>query len=187
MVSSHEAMLTEIGRRMEGLRDACGVSQEEMAQELDVSLDTYRDWEETGADVPISALYHMAHKFGVDLTELLTGTAAKLDTYHLVRWGEGKQVDRFPGYAYDDLAWRYREKIMQPLLVVLDPSDEPAALVTHHGQEFNFVLEGTVVITIGGQDLELNKGDCIYFNPELPHGQRCGGDVPATFITIIAE
>ena len=85
------------------------------------------------------------------------------------------------------MAWRYRDKIMQPLLVVLDPSDEPAELVTHHGQEFNFVIEGTVVVTIGDQDIELAQWDSVYFNPEIPHGQRCGGEVPAKFITIIAE
>ena len=36
-------------------------------------------------------------------------------------------------------------------------------------------------------EFELNAGDSIYFNPECPHGQRCGGDVPAKFVTIIAE
>lgn len=179
--------MRELGLRLAGLRDACDVSVEEMACELGVSPGTYQEWEETGEDVPISALYHMARKFGVDLTELLTGTAAKLDTFHVVRRGEGKEVDRFPGYRYDDMAWRYRDKIMQPLLVVLDPSDEPAELVTHHGQEFNFVIEGTVVVTIGDQDIELAQWDSVYFNPEIPHGQRCGGEVPAKFITIIAE
>ena len=174
MGEDRERSLADIGLRMEGLREACDVSVEEMAAELAVSPGTYRAWEETGEDVPISALYHMARKFGVDLTELLTGTAAKLDTFHVVRRGEGKEVDRFPGYRYDDMAWRYRDKIMQPLLVVLDPSDEPAELVTHHGQEFNFVIEGTVVVTIGDQDIELAQWDSVYFNPEIPHGQRCG-------------
>ena len=89
----------------------------------------------------------MAHHFGVEFTEILTGTAAKLDTYQVVRWGEGREVDRYPGYHFEDLAWRYTGKIMQPLLVVLDPSDEPAKLVTHTGQEFNLVIEGTVVVT----------------------------------------
>ena len=187
MTDDVEKSLADIGLRMEGLREACDVTVEEMAAELAVSPNTYRAWEETGVDVPISALYHMARKFGVDLTELLTGTAAKLDTFHVVRRGEGRNVDRFPGYRYDDLAWRYREKIMQPLLVVLDPTDEPAELVTHHGQEFNYVLEGTVVVTIGDQDLVLNARDSVYFNPEIPLGPRGGGDGPATFVTIIAE
>ena len=73
MGEDRERSLADIGLRMEGLREACDVSVEEMAAELAVSPGTYRAWEETGEDVPISALYHMARKFGVDLTELLTG------------------------------------------------------------------------------------------------------------------
>ena len=179
--------MREIGLRIEGLREACDVTQEEMASELGVSLETYQKWEETGADVPISAIYHMAKTFGVEFTEILTGTAAKLDTYQVVRAGEGREVDRYPGYYYEDLAWRYQGKIMQPLLVVLDPSDEPAKLVTHTGQEFNVVIEGTVIVQFADKEFALNPGDSIYFNPMYPHGQRCGGDVPAKFITIIAE
>ena len=179
--------LHEIGLRLKGLREACDVTVEDMAAELNVPLEKYRNWEETGADVPISAIYHMAKKFGVEFTEILTGTAAKLDTYQVVRKGEGKEVDRYPGYHFEDLAWRYTGKIMQPLLVVLDPSDEPAKMVTHSGQEFNLVLEGCVIVTWGDKEFELHPGDSMYFNPECPHGQRCGGDVPAKFVTVIAE
>ncbi len=181
------SVFEEIGMRIRGLREACDVSVEKMAAELGVDPQTYIRWEETGEDVPISAIYHMATIFKVEFTEILTGTAAKLNTYHLVRSGEAHEVDRYPGYHYDDLAWRYAGKIMQPLLVKLDPSDEPAKLVTHSGQEFNVVLEGTVVLTWNEREFELNAGDSIYFNPIYPHGQRCGGDKPAKFITIIAE
>ncbi|MBR5259275.1 MAG: helix-turn-helix transcriptional regulator [Eggerthellaceae bacterium] len=179
--------MREIGLRIEGLREACDVTQEEMARELSVDLETYQRWEQTGADVPISAIYHMAKTFGVEFTEILTGTAAKLDTYQVVRAGEGKEVDRYPGYYYEDLAWRYQGKIMQPLLVVLDPSDEPAKLVSHTGQEFNVVIEGTVIVQFEDKEFALNPGDSIYFNPMYPHGQRCGGNATAKFITIIAE
>ncbi len=182
-----EEVFTQIGERLRGLREACDVTVEEMAQELQVSVETYKTWEATGEDVPISAIYHIARKFGVEFTEILTGTAAKLDTYQVVRAGEGREVDRYPGYYYEDLAWRYTGKIMQPLLVVLDPSDEPAKLVTHTGQEFNLVLEGTVIVSWGDKEFALNAGDSIYFNPAYLHGQRCGGDVPAKFVTIIAE
>ena len=179
--------LREVGLRIQGLREACDYTIEEMAEELAVPVETYVKWEETGADVPISAIYHMAREFGVEFTEILTGVSAKLDTYQVVRAGQGKEVDRYPGYHYDDLAWRYSNKIMQPLEVVLDPSDEPAKLVTHGGQEFNLVLEGTVVVSFDDEEFVLNAGDSIYFNPSHPHGQRCGGDVPAKFVTVIAE
>jgi mannose-6-phosphate isomerase-like protein (cupin superfamily)/DNA-binding XRE family transcriptional regulator len=177
----------EIGLRIKGLRESCDVTREELAEELGVPTETYVAWEETGADVPISAIYHVASKFGVDLTEILTGIEAKLDTYQVVKAGRGVTVDRYPGYHYEDLAWRFAHKIMQPLLVTLDPSDEPAELVAHAGQEFNMVLEGMVVVTFDDHELELKVGDCIYFNPSHPHGQRCGGTTPAVFVTIIAE
>ena len=186
-MASEKEELKAIGQRMQFLREACDVTVEEMAEDLDVDVERYKRWEATGAGVPISAVYHMARKFGVEFTEILTGTAAKLDTYQVVRSGEGREVDRYPGYHYDDLAWRIRDKIMQPLEVTLDPSDEPAKLVNHGGQEFNLVLEGTVIVTIEDEEFALNAGDSIYFNPRLMHGQRCGSDIPARFVTVIAE
>jgi transcriptional regulator with XRE-family HTH domain len=177
----------QIGLRIKGLREACDITREELAEELGVGHETYISYEETGADIPISAVYHIASKFGVDLTEILTGTGGKLDTYQVVKAGCGRIVNRYPGYNYQDLAWLFTSKIMQPLLVTLDPTDEPAELVTHAGQEFNVVLEGSVVVTFDDRELVLETGDAIYFNPTHPHGQKCAGPTPAKFVTVIAE
>ena len=179
--------LKELAERIRGLREACDVSVEDMASDLGVPVETYEQWETVADDGPISAIYHMAHRFGVDMSEVLTGTSAKLDTYHVVRRGEGKVVDRHPGYHFEDMAWRYRNKMMQPLVVILEPGDETVELISHKGQEFNFVIEGSVAITVGDKEFVLNQWDSIYFNPEIPHGQRCHGDATAKFITIIAE
>ena len=177
----------EIGMRIMELREICDYSREELAAELGVDVDVYRSYEESGENIPISVIYQIANKFNVEFTEILTGTAAKLDTYHIVKKGEGREVDRYPGYRFQDLAFRYSHKIMQPLLVTLLPSDEPAALVTHAGQEFNLVLEGTITLTFDDRAFTLEAGDSIYFNPRHPHGQKCSGDVPAVFVTVIAE
>jgi mannose-6-phosphate isomerase-like protein (cupin superfamily) len=179
--------LQQLGLRIKGLREACDVSAEELAGELNIPLDRYLSFEDTGADVPISVIYHIAHKFGVDFTEIVTGGQPKLDTYQIVRKGQGKTVDRYPGYHFQDLAWRYNQKIMQPLLVTLDPTDEPAALVDHEGQEFNLVLSGTMTLVFDGQEITLETGDCVYFNPQHPHGQKCASSVPAVFLTVITE
>lgn len=177
----------QIGQRIQWLRESCDVSREELAGELGVPVEEYIRYEETGANVPISAVYHIASKFGVDYTEIMTGGEARLDTYQVVKSGQGRDIDRYPGYRFQDLAWRFHDKIMQPLLVTLDPSDEPAALVQHPGQEFNMVLEGAITLTFENKEILLETGDCVYFNPALPHGQKCASSVPATFVTIIAE
>jgi len=177
----------ELAERIKGLRDACGYSQEQLAQELGVDIDVYKGYETDGKNIPISVIYEIANKFGVDFTEIVTGTGAKLDTYHVVKRGKGQSVSRYEGYRFKDLAFRYSHKIMQPLLVTLDPSDEPAKLVTHAGQEFNLVLSGAVAVIFDDHEIILNEGDSIYFNPTHPHGQKCVGDTKARFLTVIAE
>ena len=177
----------EIGARLRELREVCDYSVEALAAELGISTELYASYEENGKDVPISVIYEIANKFKVDFTEIVTGQSAKLDTWHLIRRGGGKVINRNPEYHFEDLAYRYANKVMQPLLVTLEPSDAVAKLITHSGQEFNLVLEGTVIVTLGDKDFVMNPGDSIYFNPTIPHGQRCGGDVKARFLTVIAE
>ena len=144
--------INEIGSRLRELREASDYTVERLAAELKLDPEVYRGYEQDGKDIPISLIYEIANKFGVE-----------------------------------DLAYRYADKVMQPLLVTLEPSDKPAGLITHSGQEFNLVLEGTVIVVIGDKEFTLTAGDSIYFNPTLPHGQRCGGDVKARFVTVIAE
>ena len=178
---------SEIGARLRELREVSDYTIEELAAELRLSPEVYASYEENGKDVPISVIYEIANKFKVDFTEIVTGQSAKLETYHLIRKGGGKIINRNPEYHFEDLAYRYANKVMQPLLVTLEPTDAVAKLISHAGQEFNLVLEGVVIVTLGDKEFEMKAGDSIYFNPTIPHGQRCGSDVRGQFLTVIAE
>ncbi|MBE6854858.1 MAG: helix-turn-helix domain-containing protein [Ruminococcus sp.] len=178
--------ISGIANRIRELREVCEYTQEQLAAELGVEPAVYAEYEAEG-NFPISVIYEIANKFRVDFNELVTGNPSHLDTYHIVRRGQGQSVSRFEGYRFKDLAFRYANKVMQPLLVTLDPSDETPALVSHAGQEFNLVLKGTVAVIFEDKEILLNEGDSIYFNPTVPHGQRCAGDTKARFLTVIAE
>ena len=179
--------LKELAARIRELREVCGYTQEELAKEIYVDPETYKKYEECAEDVPISVIYSIAKKFGVDFSEIMTGTGAKLRTYQVVRAGQGQPADRYPGYRFQNLAFHFTNKIMQPFLVTLDPSDKPAALVQHGGEEFNLVIKGSIVVVFDDQEIVLHEGDSIYFNPTHPHGQKCYGNEPGTFLTMIAE
>lgn len=182
-----EQRLFELASRVRELREVCGYTVESMASELNVDMELYAAYEKTGENIPINVIFHIANICSVDFTELLTGESGKLTTYQLVKKGEGKNADRYPGYHFKDLAYRYSHKVMQPLMVTLDPSLAPAALVSHGGQEFNMVVAGQMKLIFGETEMILSEGDSIYFNPQYPHGQFCVGDEPATFLTVIAE
>jgi transcriptional regulator with XRE-family HTH domain len=176
----------EVGARMREVRDVCGFTPEEVAKGLGITLEVYSGYEQSGADIPISVLYHVANLCGVDLNELLTGVGSHIDTLSVVKRGQGLSVDRYIGYSFENLAFTFRHKIMEPLLVTVMPSDSDPALVSHNGQEFNMVLEGEIDFLFDDKRVRLAEGDSVYFDSRHPHGQRAVGG-RARFLTVIAE
>lgn len=181
----HEDIL-QVARRIREMREICDFTVEDLAERVGVSPERFRAFEENGEDIPISVLYHLAQIFKMDLTELMTGSAPHLDSYCHVRKGQGRAVDRYPGYHFQNLAHTYRNKIMEPLLVTVEPSEVDPALVTHGGQEFNLCLEGVIEVIYGSKAIRLESGDSLYFNPSRPHGQRAVGGM-ARFLTVITQ
>ncbi len=177
--------LMEIPHRMRELREILEISTFEMASRLHISMETYQKYENGEIDIPISTLYDIAGILEIDFTELITGEAPKMDTYFINRKGNSPGIARY-GYTTASLAHGFIGREMQPLLVTLSPDDPPQEAVVHSGQEFNYVLSGKMCITISGRDHILSEGDSIYFNPQLPHGQRAV-DGPAAFLTVIKE
>jgi len=176
-----------ISERIRELREIFGLTEEEMAKETGVDTEKYIEYESSGENIPISVLYHISQKFGVDLSEILTGEPARISTLQMCRRGKGTTISRYPGYVFESLAPRFTHKIMEPLLVTLIPGEPDAALVTHGGQEFNLVLEGVIVITYDDKEYVLNAGDAVYFDPTHPHGQKAIGKDKARFLTVITE
>ncbi|MCL2067266.1 MAG: XRE family transcriptional regulator [Treponema sp.] len=172
--------------RIKELREILEISAAEMAGETGIPAEVYKRYESGELDIPISVLYNIAVRLGTDVTVLITGEEARMESAAVCRKGRGVQIERYPGYEFSSLAYNFRNRTMEPLLVFLDSSKPPAALVTHSGQEFNFVVEGRMKITVGKREHLLSEGDSIYFDAHLPHGQSAV-DGHARFITIIQE
>ena len=165
--------LNEIAARIRELREISDYTQEELAAELKIDLETYKKYEETGADVPISFIYQIAKKFNVDCSEILSGVSSKLHTYQIIRAGEGQTIKRYPGYEYKGLTYHFSNRLMQPLMVSLDPTKTRTSLSVHTGEEFNYVISGKVSLMLDDKEIILNAGDSAYFNSSIPHGQNC--------------
>ena len=69
--------LKELAARIRELREVCGYTQEELAKELHIDAATYRGYEESAADIPISVIYSISKKFNVDFSEIMTGVSGK--------------------------------------------------------------------------------------------------------------
>jgi transcriptional regulator with XRE-family HTH domain len=179
--------IQQIAQRIRELREIAGIPVEIVSQEFHISPEAYRDYESGKVDIPISVLFNIARKFNVELTEILTGGAPRLHEYCLVRKGKGVGVERRKEYSYQSLAYNYAHKSAEPFLVTVptSPEDAPFPLNSHSGQEFNFVISGTLKVIINGHELVLNEGDSLFFDSKFEHGMKAIGGQPAQFLAIV--
>lgn len=182
-----DEQIKQIAERLRGLRDVLELSTEQMAQECEVDEQELQRAESGEYDISVSMLQKIARTYGVALDTLMFGEEPKMSTYFLTRAGKGISVERTKAYRYQALAAGFKDRKADPFIVSVEPrpEGEPMHLNTHIGQEFNLVLEGRLMLNIGGKELTLNQGDSLYFDASLPHGMKALDGRTVKFLAII--
>jgi len=177
----------EICARVRALREIEDISAEALADELKFNQADYISWESGEKEFPVGVLVEIASRFKVDLSELITGSTSKLKTFCYTKAGQAPEVTRRPMYGYWNLAYNFHMKKAEPFLVEAagETGEKPLSLNTHPGQEFNYVLEGRLLISIGGHEMELGPGDCVYYDSTEPHGMKALDGKAARFLAIV--
>lgn len=186
-MSMPEQPYKEIAPRLLGLRDAVGMTQAELAQGVGVTEAEVARYESGTVEIPVSYLADVARTCGVDLTALLSGGDAHLQSHTFVRKGEGLSVQRRKDYDYWNLAARFTNRRMEPFLVRVPPKEEKdLAFNYHRGQEFIYMLEGRLEIWLGDKKHVLEPGDSMYLSSRIPHALRGLDGKDAVFLDVIS-
>ena len=88
-------------------------------------------------------------------------------------------------YDYRHLAFTFKDKLADPFMVTVLPNQSDLVLHSHDGQEFNYVLEGSLKIYIHNNEIVLNEGDSIFFDSTHRHAMIALNDKPAKFLAVI--
>ncbi|MDR1700918.1 MAG: XRE family transcriptional regulator [Lachnoclostridium sp.] len=181
--------LIEIGKRLYALRDIMEISQEDMSEKMKISLDEYRAHERGEKDFSFSFLHNAAEVLGVDVLDIMSGESPKLSRCTLVRKGKGYDIVRRKEYDYKHLAFTFRKKKAEPFLVTIEPKPEEVKpdQHAHEGQEFNYILKGSVNFYLEDDVYELHEGDSVYFDSGKYHALRAIDGKPAKLIAIVMK
>ncbi len=176
-----------IAERIQELREIAGISAESFASELNIETELLLNYESGKTDIPVGFLYKLAHRFNMELSALLRGDEPKLHVYSVVRKGKGLNVDRRKQYRYENLAYNFIHKKAEPFIVTVSPDPEnlPLEFNSHPGQEFNYVLEGTLMIVVDGHEIILNEGDSVYFDSGYQHAMKALNNQKSRFLAFI--
>lgn len=178
--------IKDIGARVKELRKLSNFTTEEMVKECNVNEEEYIKYESGEKDIPASVLYEIAHKFKVDMGLLLTGEETRMHIFNVTRKNEGVSVERRKQYKYENLGEKFIHKKGETFIVTVEPKDiDKPATNTHPGQEFNYLLEGSLKIYIHDNEIVLNKGDSIFFDSTYEHAMKALNNKPAKFLAVI--
>lgn len=177
--------IKQIAERLRGLRDALDLTITQAAEKCGISEVDYARYESGASDIPLSFICEVAQTFGVETTALISGNDPHSLAYFVTRKGNGTSVERTKAYKYQSLANGFRHAKAEPFEVTVEPNDKPFHLNSHSGQEFNYILEGTIQFQIAGNNIVLNEGDSIYFDATKPHGMKALNKKNVRFLAII--
>ena len=173
----------EIGNKIRKLRLQRGLTQEELADRCELSKGFISLLERDLASPSIATLVDILESLGTDLNaffsdrrqeKLVFGeqdTSVKLDEEGLrgsIRW----------------LIPTAQKNAMEPILVEMAAGGQSAEHDPHEGEEFGYVLAGSVQIVLGDQVVRARKDESFYFRPTEPHKLVNPGKVTCRFLWV---
>ena len=182
-------MLAEVSQRIREMREVSGISVDEMALKTEVSVEQYLTYEKGEADLPFTFIHKCSLAFGIEMTELLEGSGARLSSYTVTRRGGGAETAKEDGIEIRNLAPMFRSKLAEPYFVTYEYSakqqTEPIHMTKHSGQEFDLILSGNLKVQVGEHTEVLSEGDSIYYNSSTPHGMIAIDGEACQFLAVV--
>lgn len=186
-----DTKVLEIAQRIKGLREILEISAEDMAAATDTSPEEYASLESGEQDFSFTFLHKCAEKFGVDIIELLTGENPHLSFFTVTRKGEGISLNRRSGFRYHHMAHNLKNKLCEPFVVTAlydeEAQNKPIPLSTHEGQEFDYVLNGTLKVRVENHTVVLREGDSIMYDSSHSHGMIAVDGDDCNFIAVVIK
>jgi transcriptional regulator with XRE-family HTH domain len=179
-----------IGARIRALRQEKGVSLEELSRLTGFEVGFLSAIEADEVQPQLGTMIKLSKALDSAFGRLVSGTGDKL--FSITRRGERVSAARSTAragkkhlYSYKSLTPGVKGHHMEALVVQLLVSQDKEMSV-HEGEEFVFVLNGTVLLEIGGESHELEPGDSAYYLSTTPHLISAKED-KATILAVIYE
>lgn len=87
-------------------------------------------------------------------------------------------------FSYEDLSGDIENPLFTPALVELKAGETQHSPYTHRGQEFIYVLSGTLQVIIEGDRTVLGPGESIHIDSKVEHEWYNDSDEPAKILLI---
>ena len=159
----------DIGARIRKLRRLQGRTLAEIAAKAGFTRSFLSKIESGATMPPVATLTKIAESLGTKIGALLDADAHATTVHTPASTSGARLVSTRKGYSFHAFAAERADKKMQPFLFVAEKGRVEPQPLEHRGEEFVFVLEGSMKYRVGAVEYRLSRGDSLYFDAEEPH------------------
>jgi quercetin dioxygenase-like cupin family protein len=169
-----------VGQKIKKVRTKKKISLDTMANDTGFSIDYLKKIEGGKKIPPVGALLQIARALEIDSTFFLREQASSVQ--NRVR----AYTKRTDNYAYTTLTPGAENKHLKAFRVAIEPlQDHEGVGYQHEGEEFVYVLQGSVEIAVGEHINVLEEGDSLHFNSGIRHRMRNLSESRAEMLVVV--
>ena len=171
-----------IGSKIKELRVAKGLTQEELADRAELSKGFISQLERDLTSPSIVTLVDILQCLGVSVSEFFAE-----DKVEQVVFSDEDYFEKEDSDLKNKIEWivpTAQKNMMEPIRLTLQPGGETYPDNPHEGEEFGFVLSGSITIHIGNKKYKAKKGESFYFTPGSTHYIKASEKTGATLIWV---
>ena len=158
----------EIGSKIKRMRVRLGLTQEELAARTELTKGFISQLERDITSPSIATLMDILEALGTDVSEFFSEKENDAVTVHTAEDMFLKE-DEEAGVTIRWLVTNAQKNALEPILVTLSPGASTEPDDPHEGEEFGYVLSGTITLISGEQKQKVRRGDAFYFHPTGVH------------------
>lgn len=160
--------MIDIGDKIKRTRLKLGLTQEELAARTELSKGFISQLERNLTSPSIATLIDILEALGTDIADFFTtGDADEKVVFTPDDMFESEDSDLGSKVCW--LVPNAQKNDLEPILVTLGEGGRTFEDDPHEGEEFGYVLSGSVILVIGSRKLKLHKGDSFCFKPTENH------------------
>ena len=157
-----------IGEKLKELRIQRNLTQEELADRCELSKGFISLLERDLTSPSIATLVDILESLGTDLKTLFSESGDE----KLVFGEKDVSVKEDEEVLKGCIKWLVpsaQKNRMEPILVEMQPGGSTTPENPHEGEEFGYVLQGSICIHLGNKTYRAKKGESFYFTPDKKH------------------
>ncbi len=174
-------MNIDIGGRIKLLRLYYGLTQQELADRCELSKGFISQLESNQTSPSLATLSDIFDALGTSFEEFFAQTG---DSTPVVYKSEDMCEKEDETGKRTWLVSTAQRNEMEPILYEILPGQETPVDMPHAGEEFGYVLSGTITLRLGMKTEKLRKGDAFYFAADKQHSIKNRGKSTAQIIWV---